>query len=78
MEHGVDGFVVAEPSNTGALAAQLEVLFDTELRRRVGAKAAERALGICRENPANEIARVVEELAEFRREERAEASVGPR
>ena len=66
MEHGVDGFVVPEPQDAVALAAQLEALFDGELRQRVGAKAAERALGICRENPANEIARAVEELARFR------------
>jgi len=69
MEHGVNGFVVAEPSDSTALAAQLEPLFHAGLRQRVGEAAARRALEICRENPGNEIARVVEELAECRQKE---------
>ena len=66
MQHGVNGFVIAEPADTAALASQLEVLFDADLRRRVGAAAAARAVEICVENPANEIARVVEDLGRSR------------
>ena len=66
MQQGVNGFVVAEPADTTALAAQLEGLFDPGLRRRVGSAAAARALEICVENPANEIARVVEDLVRSR------------
>ena len=66
MQHGVNGFVIAEPADTAALASKLEVLFDADLRRRVGAAAAARALEICVENPANEIARVVEDLVRSR------------
>lgn len=66
MQHGVNGFVVAEPADTATLSAQLEVLFDADLRQRVGSAAAARALEICVENPANEIARVVEDLVRSR------------
>ena len=70
MEHGKNGFIIAEPSDAAALARQLESLFDPELRRRVGAAASARAREICVENPANEIARVVEDLARCRALER--------
>ena len=59
-------FRSAEPADTAALAAQLEILFDADLRQRVGSAAAARALEICVENPANEIARVVEDLVRSR------------
>jgi hypothetical protein len=44
-------------------------MFDAPLRKRIGAAAATRALEICRENPANEIARVAEDLAHRRQQE---------
>src|SRR5262249_3155061 len=67
MQNGTNGFIVAEPQDSPALAAQFERLFDPDLRRQVGAAAAQRALEICRESPGNELARIVEELAQSRR-----------
>jgi UDP-glucose:(heptosyl)LPS alpha-1,3-glucosyltransferase len=69
MDHGVNGFIIAEPQESATLALQLEQLFDSALRQSIGAAAARRAFEICRENPANEIACVVEDLARCRDKE---------
>ena len=69
IQHGVDGFVVAEPADARALAGELERLFDESLRLRIGAAAARTAQRISQNNPGNEIARIVEDLADCRRAE---------
>ena len=65
---------MSEPQDAKALAGALEPLFDPALRRRIGAKAAETARRLCIDNPGNEIARLIEELAACKRGEPAPAT----
>lgn len=67
MQHGVNGFVLEHPERPQELAQMLLPLFNADLRARVGVAAAEAARRISFQNPANEIARVVEEIADCRR-----------
>jgi UDP-glucose:(heptosyl)LPS alpha-1,3-glucosyltransferase len=69
MTPGVDGIVVAEPQDARCLAAAMEPLFDPKARVSMGAAAMQTARRISENHGANAMARVLEELAELKRQE---------
>ncbi len=62
IRHGEDGFILQDPGDALELADVLDRLFDAELRRKIGAAAVATARTFV-ENPANDIADIVEQLA---------------
>ena len=76
IESGVTGYIVQNPEQTAELAGAIEPLFDAALRRQIGEAAAAAARRICLDNPDNEIARLVEDLAVCKQREQS-APAGP-
>jgi UDP-glucose:(heptosyl)LPS alpha-1,3-glucosyltransferase len=69
MQPGVNGFVLQEPQNPQEIATTIDPLFNADYREKVGLAAARAAEVICVNNPANEIARIVEDLAHCKQRE---------
>ena len=63
MRHGLDGFVLQEPSDITEMSGVLEQLFDPSVRQKIGDSAIATARKVCLQNPANDIVTAVEELA---------------
>jgi UDP-glucose:(heptosyl)LPS alpha-1,3-glucosyltransferase len=66
LRHGVDGFILEDPGNSKELADLLDRLQDVELRRKIGAAAVKTARTFV-QNPANDIAGLLEQIAERRK-----------
>ncbi len=66
LHHGIDGFVLQEPSDTAEFAGVLAKLFDPKLREQISAAAIATARAVCLQNPANDIVAAVEDLARTR------------
>ncbi len=62
ITHGRDGFVLQDPGNPAELAGLLDKLRDPELRRKMGAAAVKTARAFV-ENPANDMAALIEQIA---------------
>jgi UDP-glucose:(heptosyl)LPS alpha-1,3-glucosyltransferase len=69
MQPGVSGFVLLEPQNPQEMATTIDPLFNADYREKIGWAAAKAAQVICENNPANEIARIVEDLAHCKQRE---------
>lgn len=66
IRHGEDGFVLQDPGDAAELANVIERLFDAELRHKIGTAAVKTARAFV-ENPANDIASLIEQLARSRK-----------
>jgi UDP-glucose:(heptosyl)LPS alpha-1,3-glucosyltransferase len=66
IRHGEDGFVLQDPGNPKELAELLDRLKDVELRRKIGEAAVKTARAFV-QNPANDIAGLIEQIARSRK-----------
>jgi UDP-glucose:(heptosyl)LPS alpha-1,3-glucosyltransferase len=71
MQPGVSGFVLQEPQDPAEMAAIIDPLFDADYREQLGRAAAQAAQAICVNNPANEIGRIIEDLARCKQREKS-------